>query len=165
MDATIQIPEFSLSSTQIGKIAESLVAAQLMMASNGRLSPFAPLADDDGTDLVVVDKLTGLQSRIQVKCRQASRNAPPGTVQFDVRKKTFSATRDNYLLYVLLDPDPGLLWRAWLIPAVDLQNVAMDKNNKFVITPNPSPSSTDKYSSYRCADLGEVATLLASGAG
>ena len=92
-----------------------------------------------------------------VETSKRSRNAPPGTIQFDVRRKTFSATPDNFLLYVLLDPHPGILWRAWFVPAVKLQNVAMDKNGKYVIAPNPSLSSADKYSDYRCADLGEVA--------
>jgi hypothetical protein len=34
-----------LSSTQIGAIAENLVANELMIESKGRLSPFQPIAE------------------------------------------------------------------------------------------------------------------------
>ena len=97
MDTIEQIPEFKLSSTQIGKVAENLVAAQLMMVTGGRLSPFESIADDDGTDLVVADKYTSQLSRIQVKCRQAHRKNPPGTLQFDVQEKTFRKIPDPTL--------------------------------------------------------------------
>jgi len=42
-----------LTQTQIGSIGEVTVAAQLMLLSNGRLSPFLPFADDDGIDLFI----------------------------------------------------------------------------------------------------------------
>lgn len=48
----------ALTSTQRGKIAELHVATALMAQSNGRLSPFEPLSDDHGIDLVVLDKVT-----------------------------------------------------------------------------------------------------------
>ena len=49
----------SMTQTQIGTIGEVTVAAQLMLGSNGRFSPFLPFADDDGIDLIVYDKVTG----------------------------------------------------------------------------------------------------------
>ena len=48
-----------LTSTQIGALAENVVANELMIESGGRLSPFQPIADDDGIDLLVYDKVTG----------------------------------------------------------------------------------------------------------
>lgn len=42
-----------LTQTQIGSIGEVTVAPQLMLLSNGRLSPFLPFADDDGIDRVL----------------------------------------------------------------------------------------------------------------
>ncbi len=160
MEIIEQASKFKLSSTQIGKVAENLVAAQLMMVTGGRLSPFESIADDDGTDLVVADKHTSRLSRIQVKCRQAQRKNPPGTIQFDVRAKTFRKMPDNYMLYVVLDPDDGFIWRAWIIPAMELEEVAMKKKGKLIITPNPSLSSSDRYGKWRRADMGEVARTL-----
>lgn len=156
-------PDYKLTSTQIGKIAENLVAAQLMMVSGGRLTPFGSLADDDGTDLVIADKHSGRLVRIQVKCRQADRKNPPGTLQFDVRKQTFRAVADNYILYVVLDPNDGFLWRAWFIPATELENVANTRTDKLVITPNPSMTSADRCSRWRCEGLADVAGVLVAG--
>ena len=163
MNNACTIPDFILSSTQIGKIAENLVAAQLMMVSGGRLSPFGSLADDDGTDLVVADKHSGRLVRLQVKCRQADRKNPPGTIQFDVRRQTFRSVADNYILYVVLDPNDGFLWRAWLIPATELESVASDKKDKLVITPNPSMTSVDRFTGWRCEGLADVARVLVAG--
>ena len=49
-----------------------MVASALLIASNGRLSPFAPLADDHGIDLIVLDKVTRRTLAIQVKSAIAS---------------------------------------------------------------------------------------------
>lgn len=57
------------TSTQIGSIAENLVANALMVASHGRLSPFWPVADDDGIDLLIYDKESGRALPAQVKSR------------------------------------------------------------------------------------------------
>ena len=43
-----------------------------MKASDGRLSPFQPLADDDGLDVLFFDKVTGNSVAIQLKCRTVS---------------------------------------------------------------------------------------------
>ena len=160
MNKTKRPPDFRLTSTQIGKIAENLVAAQLMMVTGGRLCPFGSLADDDGTDLIIADKLTNCMSRIQVKCRQVDRKNPRGTIQFDVREKTFRKMPDNYMLYVVLDPNDGFIWRAWIIPATELEEIANIKKEKLVITPNPSMASSDRYTKWRCADLREVVNIL-----
>ena len=51
-----------LSSAQIGAIGENLLVNAVMMASDGRLSPFQPLADDHGLDVLFYDKKTGTLS-------------------------------------------------------------------------------------------------------
>ena len=62
----------SMTQTQIGTIGEVTVAAQLMLASDGRFSPFLPFADDDGIDLIVYDKVTGISLPVQVKARTSA---------------------------------------------------------------------------------------------
>ena len=58
-----------MTDTQIGTIGEMTVASQLMLASGGRFSPFLPFADDDGIDLIIYDKVTGISLPVQVKAR------------------------------------------------------------------------------------------------
>ncbi|MEM1384643.1 MAG: hypothetical protein AAGG06_13465 [Pseudomonadota bacterium] len=146
-----------LTTTQVGAIAESLVACQLMLASDGRLSTFTPVADDDGTDLVVVDKTTSRLLRIQIKSWRASEAEPTGTVQFDVRRRTFSRHADNFILAAVLDPDTASIWRAWLVPSEELEIVANATADKFAMAPSPAERSKDKYSPYRCSSMRMVA--------
>jgi hypothetical protein len=65
-----------LTATQIGAIGEALVASQLLLASDGRLTPFQPIADDDGIDLLVFDKRTRCAASVQVKARIGSAARP-----------------------------------------------------------------------------------------
>jgi len=71
------------TSTQIGAIGECLVAAGILEASQGRLSPFKPIADDDGMDLLLFDKQTRRAIPLQIKCRRGFD---------DARARPFSST-------------------------------------------------------------------------
>lgn len=61
-----------LTSTQIGAIGENLLINAVTKASDGRLSAFQPVADDDGIDVLFFDKQTGNAVAIQLKCRTAT---------------------------------------------------------------------------------------------
>ncbi len=87
-----------------------------MAQSGGRLSPFEPLSDDHGIDLVVIDKATGRAMPIQVKSWLLSPDRPVKTVQFDVRKATFSDMKTGVIIAVVMDPDTLAMTVAWLIP-------------------------------------------------
>jgi hypothetical protein len=50
-------------------IGENLLVNAVMKASDGRLSAFQPMADDDGIDCLFYDKETGNAVAIQLKCR------------------------------------------------------------------------------------------------
>lgn len=158
MEAEPPAQDYCLTSTQIGAIGESLVAAGLMVASGGRLAPFKPLADDDGIDLLLFDKLTGTAIPLQVKSRTGLDRG--GTVQFDVRLKTFTPARRGYLLAALMD---GVTVRAaWLIPAKELAVLAKPAPGKLVVIASPRPVARDKYRPYRHENLNPVArTILA----
>ncbi|AWJ88965.1 hypothetical protein Sp245p_03745 [Azospirillum baldaniorum] len=131
-----------------------------MLASAGRLSPFVPLADDGGVDLLLHDKVTGCSVTVQVKGRVAKDDSALGYVQFDVRTSTFRDGPDMFLLAVLLDMQQGSVQRAWLIPMAELPAVSMRKTEKLAITPSPSSASKDRYTPYRCQDMREVAERL-----
>jgi Holliday junction resolvase-like predicted endonuclease len=60
-----------ISETQKGAIAENLICNWLMSESDGRLSPYRPVADDGGIDLLVFDRKTRHTLLFQVKSRTA----------------------------------------------------------------------------------------------
>jgi hypothetical protein len=138
-----------LTSTQRGKIAELHVATALMAQSAGRLSPFEPLSDDHGIDLVVLDKLTGVSLPIQVKSWFLSSDKVTKTVQFDVQKTTFSDGKPGALICVVIDPETMGIDTCWLIPTRKIPLVATNRPAKYAITPSVIDASKDKYVPYR----------------
>ena len=70
-----------------------------MLAYSGRLSPFVPISDDHGIDLIALDKAN---QRSEVKSAVA--NPKRKTVQFDVQKSTYRPAPDHLLLAVLFEP-------------------------------------------------------------
>jgi hypothetical protein len=155
----------SLTSTQIGAIGENLLANEVMKASEGRLSPFQPLADDDGLDALFYDKQTGNAVAIQLKCRTVTL-FKPGTkergnlVHFDVRQATFNEARRAYLVAGLLDDELTRFQAFWLIPMEVLPALARDINGKWVIRPNVGVASNDRFSKYRCLTPQELAIRI-----
>ena len=154
-----------LSSTQIGTLAENLVANELMIESGGRLSPFQPVADDDGIDILIYDKMTGKALPMQIKARtntinKRGKQERSNTVHFELRKATLKKERKALLLCVLLAGTMRATERAWLLPLTDLPDIATDKGNKYVIRANRELTSNDKYKPYQCESIGEVAKRL-----
>ena len=154
-----------LTSTQIGSIAENLVANEVMIDSGGRLSPFQPIADDDGIDVLFYDKVTGGSIPIQIKARTKTVNKPgskiPGnTVHFEVRKATLDTDRNAYLLCVLLDSALRKTERAWLVPLKFLPKVASNRDSKYVIRANRDTKSNDKYKRFQCASMSDVCNRI-----
>jgi hypothetical protein len=149
-----------VAAEQKGSIGEAIVGVHLMIASSGRLAPYRPLADDHGTDLLVADKVSRGVMHIQVKASYASEAQPPTTTQFDVQTTTVRASAGSYLLAAMIDPGNGALWRAWLIPSTDLRSASKVSAAKLSISPNPSLASRDRYTPWRCRDMGEVVERL-----
>ena len=116
----------TLSSTQIGVIGENLLVNAVMKASNGRLSPFKPIADDDGLDVLFFDKETGKSVAIQLKCRTKT-DGGGKTAQFDVRVATFKEERHAFLVAALLNPDMNGFVCSWFIPMKDVTRVGKQK--------------------------------------
>ena len=144
-----------LSATQIGVIGENLLANAVMKASRGRLSPFHPLADDDGLDVLFFDKKTGNSVAIQLKCRTAT-DGKGNTAQFDVRKATFKEKRRAFLVAALFNKEMTDFICTWFIPIKEITNVGNEKSDKYVITPSKHEDSGDKYRGFRCANADEL---------
>lgn len=152
-----------VTSTQIGSLAENIVCNELMVRSMGRLSPFRPVADDDGIDLLVFDKFRRRSVPLQIKARTAtvkSRGKRGNTVHFGVRKATWRSNPSGYLLAVLLDPDLRAIERSWLLPLGKLAEVGRQTKSTLVIRPSRSLSTRDKFKRFQCADFAEVVRRL-----
>lgn len=161
--------KLELSSTQIGALAESIVANELMIASGGRLTSFNPMADDDGIDILIYDKKTGEAIPLQIKSR-TNTIAKPGksergnTVHFEIREAALKNKKRGYLLAVLFDPDLRGIERAWLIPLRSVPRIfsSIGKRKKFVMRANRSKETKDRYARYQHEDLHSVAKELIS---
>ena len=149
-----------ITSTQIGAIGESAAAIGLVLASGGRLAPFEPFADDDGIDILIYDKVSKRVIPLQVKSRTKVDNEKAKTVQFDVRKATFSDKGGSHLLAQLLDGS-GLVC-AWLIPMSDLKSTDKDGKTKYTVVACANATSQDRFTPYRCSSMAEVADRLIS---
>ena len=150
-----------LSSTQIGAIGENLLVNAVMKASDGRLSPFQPLADDDGLDVLFFDKVTGNSVAIQLKCRTVSirkRNSEErgNSVHFQVRQATFNQARRAYLVAALFNEELTEFVCTWFIPMSLLPEVGKDISSKYVIRPSKAVNSADKYVPFRCMSPEEL---------
>lgn len=151
-----------VTTTQIGTIGENLVATQLILESNGRLSPFEPIADDTGIDLLVYDKRTGYTVPLQVKTRTKTIKRYPKIVHFEIRRATFKSKQDAFILAILFHPRTSAIEveRAWLIPMREFRQIAMKRAQGFVISPSIDMRARDKYSPYRCEGLAEATRRL-----
>jgi hypothetical protein len=136
-----------LTSTQKGKVNEYLVAASIVLASSGRLSPFVPLSDDHGIDLIALDKVS--QHSIYLQVKSAVANLKRKTVQFDVQKSTFRPVPNLLLLAVLFEPATVSVGTSWLIPMSEVPSVSIDQADKYALSPSPIATSRDRYQPYR----------------
>lgn len=147
-----------LTSTQLDAIGEALVASGLTLASCGRLAPFRPVADDNGHDLLVYDKLTRKCAPLQIKCRTRPDNGRAGALQFDMRVNTFTREGGGFVLCVLMERDH--VHMCWLVPTSDLPDISRQPQEKLVIVASSKPTSRDRYTAYRRETLAEVALAL-----
>ncbi len=150
----------SLTTTQVGAIGECLVAAGMLEASGGRLSPFKPVADDDGMDLLLFDKVTRKAIPLQVKARRNFDDPKSQTVQFDVRLKTFAREGEGYLLCIKLEgASVGTLW---LIPSADLPTIARQTPTHLTVVPSARVTSRDRLTPYRVTSFAQAAERILS---
>lgn len=157
-------PRSRISSTQTAWITETVVAATVIAQSNGRLSPFAPLADDHGMDLLVYDKETAATIGLQVKAwaRPAMKN---GTVQFDTGKSTFKPHATAFVVGLYM-PLPSLsIEHVWLVPSTELPKLARDYPEKYAMVCSTKPDTQDGFRRWRMASSDMVSGLLSHFAG
>lgn len=148
----------NITSTQIGQIAVNLVINSLIIESAGRLSPFQPVADDYGIDLLIYDKTTGRALPLQVKARTKTLKKSGcqdrgNTVHFEARAVALQNKGRTELLAILLNEEMTAITVMWLIPLLVFTDVASKRKGKFVIRPNRSLDSKDKFKQYQLPSM------------
>jgi hypothetical protein len=144
-----------VTTTQIGVVGVNLVCNTLIVQSRGRLSPFQPIADDDGIDILIYDKKTGRAVPAQVKCRTAPLKKPGreergNIVHFEIRSAKCKTDDFAHLIAVLLSEDLKSIRVSWFIPMKDVRKIASKKAGKYVIRASKANSAKDKYTDFRC---------------
>jgi hypothetical protein len=157
-----QPPVTRPSGSQLGTAAEVYVAAQLMLASQGRFSCYTPLVDGDAVDVLVLDRVTCRTLGLQVKSWTFRDETRPRTVQFDVQTATWRSDRRLFLLAVALDGLSYGIEALWLAPSAEIPGIASRSRKKMCLRPNPRPNSGDRFARYRRPDLAAVARELIS---
>jgi hypothetical protein len=145
----------NLTTTQIGLVTEHALALALVIGSGGRLSPFMPLADDHGIDLIVADKETGRLLPIQVKSwtKDLQRS---GTVQFDIRKKTIWDKSPALLVGLIFDMETASINQSWLMTMDDAIDLGNEYETKYALSPSARPNSNDRYRPFRHEDVASL---------
>ena len=90
----------TLTTSQKGRLAETMIAAYCVLGSDGALNVSTPFVDDAGVDLIFNLKGGSRNIAVQVKSRFTSNH---GKFQTQVRKKTLVPRDDLYLLFVFID--------------------------------------------------------------
>ncbi|GBE17339.1 hypothetical protein BMS3Abin15_01181 [bacterium BMS3Abin15] len=154
-----------LSSTQKGALAENIVSNELMIETKGRLSPFKPMADDDGIDVLIYDKLTIRSVPLQIRSstntiKKRGKQERSNTAYFELKKSALKKERKAFLLCVLLKQNMKTAERAWLFPLDQLHKIASKGKDKYIIRANKQLSTKDKFKNYQCESIKEVAKRL-----
>lgn len=147
-----------VTSSQIGWVTESVVGANLIARTDGRIAPFTPAADDCGIDLLALDKASGRSVALQVK---AWTGAPSSdlTVQFDTRKKTYN---DFSFLVAVYVPLPNLsIEYAWFIPMPIVKELSSERAGKYIVRCSTRPKSQDVFARFRKDADGLASAVLA----
>lgn len=138
-----------LTSTQKGKVVESLIAATCILESDGRLSVSIPFVDDEGIDIVITLKGGGRTIFIQVKSRFTLIRGRYYRSQ--VRKKNFVPRKDLFIIFAYYDKTKALLGDTlWLIPSTDFVKSLKGQTNKRVyVFQSRFNSQKDMWKSYK----------------
>jgi len=138
-----------LTSMQKGSIIESQIANLLMVVSDGELSPFMPIVDDAGVDLIVSAKGTFNTVFLQIKSRFVRNSRYKNRIDFQIKRNSLSESSQVQVLLVYYDQDQGDIETMWLIPSSELINNAVKLENYYRVSASRSSDSADKWSKYK----------------
>jgi hypothetical protein len=118
-----------LSESQKGKIAETLIAAHLVLGSDGLLNVSTPMVDGEGVDLVINLRDRPRHMLLQVKSRFGLTGK--GNYSTNVRRASFKPGNDLYMLFAFIDKDKTELGEVvWLIPSLKFADNTCNQNKE-----------------------------------
>jgi hypothetical protein len=145
----------SRGSSWKGRAVEWLVAAQCILASNGRLNVSTAMVDDEGVDLVFNLKGTSKTLAVQVKSRFASTKLfqKRRIYRAQIRRKVFHPRKDLHVLFVLFDDVEAFdIREAWLVPSLRFQELtaAQTESRPQLVFAVNTRGTTNIWFPYRC---------------
>ena len=149
-----------VTKAKLDRIGRSLAAMRLHLDSDGRLIPFVPAFDSDGTELIVHDKSTGAGVPLRVVTQTQIDSTDNEIVAFDIRSGPQTPNLPARLLAVLLDPDSIYVRQAWLISTATLNAGRPNEETDLRITPSAAATGHDMNTPYRHADMRSVARYI-----
>ncbi|MGQ9475963.1 MAG: hypothetical protein ACUVRX_07800 [Actinomycetota bacterium] len=107
-----------LSESQKGKVVETLVAAHLILGSDGAINVSTPMVDDEGVDLVL--NLSGEAKHLLLQVKSRFTLTGKGAYRAQVERASFNPRKDLYLLFAYFNKQEGELGDTmWLVPTID----------------------------------------------
>ncbi len=135
-----------------GTAVEYLIAATCMLASNFELNVSTNMVDDEGVDLVFHRRDRPATLAVQIKSRSWSANVMREGEKFvtNVRRATFRARPDLFLLFVAVDAPFADYGPVWLVPSLDFDEMLGDTQRARIrFAASASPASSDRWAGYR----------------
>jgi len=121
------------------------------LGSDGELNAWTGLVDDEGVDLVLQRRNRPETISLQIKCRFSTAKgiAERQRFQSQVRKATFRARKDLYILFVVANPATGDLETIWLVPSRAFARKApLGRTQKFRFVASAKAGSKDQWARY-----------------
>ncbi len=147
-----------LTSSQIGKICEKLVWEAAMWGSNGRIVPYPPYDDNEGTDGLLKRRYRPATIAVQVKGRLSQR--PNGAFELSVDARDIPRSDPKRIVVVHL-PKKGPRGQVtvWVFSSATFRRLASFSVGKYQALLSPSPTARDRWISYR-RDVYELAEVF-----
>ena len=139
-----------LSSSQIGKSVEHLLAAYCIVTSNGEINVSLPVVDEEGIDLIL--NLKGKPERLLLQVKSRTDLTANDSYRTQVREQTLHTRDDVYLLFVNIDTTTASFTnKMWLIPSKDFDRLSTRPNSTSSrrVFQTRFASTSDKWSYYK----------------
>ena len=106
----------TLTASQKGRLAETLVGAYCVLGSNGVLNVSTPFVDDEGIDLIFNLKGGSRNLALQVKSRFTLPSG--GRFRTQVGKNSFTPRQNLYLLFIFINREEYTVGdNLWFVPS------------------------------------------------
>ncbi len=110
----------ALSESQKGRMAETLIAAHLVLGSDGLINVSTPLVDDEGVDLLLNLRDKSKHMLLQVKSRFGL--SGKGSYIASLKRSSFKPSEELYILFAFIDLQKLELGEtAWLVPSLEFK--------------------------------------------